>query len=131
MKRKTESITLKNIRSVFSGEPSKKIKPGVNFLDETLFSLFLRGKRVEDVLWVGRGEEIADWEQFKVMADFHYFNEVGQDRLPVIDPRLVIVGKHWFLRRNIFNNVEQWEYIKTPEIVEIPGVLRSVRLAKE
>jgi len=128
--RKTTSITLKNIRSVFFEEGRDHERPGINFLDETLFCLFSNGKTIDDVLWVGveSGEKITEWEHFKQMADFLYENCLSETRIPEIDPRLVIVGKGWWLKRVIFNRIEQWQYQKNPEMANIPGLLLTVRV---
>jgi hypothetical protein len=94
---------------------------------ETLEALALNGKRPSDVVRVGRGDGALSmrWEDFAVLArEIEYDAGHGAD---MIDDRLMVIGRGWWLERAEYDGSEWWSYRKMP-VVQAP--VRPFRLEK-
>jgi hypothetical protein len=82
----------------------------INLLTETLNDLRENEKETSDVLWVGNDYFKTTWENFaKIAENFNY--NWGLDDFVY----LKIVGKDWWLERNLNEESEWWEFKTLPE----------------
>jgi len=88
-----------------------------SLLKETIEAFTSKGKKEEDVLWVGLRSSKKDayrktsWEDFKKVADFDYDDGYGAHE---INDSLIIVGVDWWLERHEYDGSEWWEFKTLP-----------------
>lgn len=76
---------------------------------------------IGDIEWVGTSKHTIPLDDFyKVIKGIYYDQQSGSLE---VARDLIIVGSGWFLRRfRGRNNLEQWEFIKTPNKPEIERI---------
>jgi len=100
----------------------------MNLLRETIRELKDNKKKEKDVLWVGNKDIYITWNEFKKIADIEYDAGYGGQEVAT---DLLIVGKDFWLERQEYDGSEWWEFKELPNIPEIKGNIKSVRLRDE
>jgi len=83
-----------------------------NLLRETLTFLASFDLTENDVLWVGDQNCYCDWEHFASTAAIDYDDGFGTE---IINQKLIVVGKDWWLERHEYDGSEWWEFKQLPE----------------
>ena len=100
----------------------------MNLLRETIRELKDNKKKEKDVLWVGNKDIYITWNEFKKIADIEYDAGYGGQEVAT---DLLIVGKDFWLERQEYDGSEWWGFKELPNIPEIKGNIKSVRLRDE
>ena len=83
-----------------------------NLLKETLEVLRDNNKEEKDVCFVTDGEKFFTWNSFVELAkDINYEEGYGREE---INTDLKIVGKGWWLERDVYDGSEWWEFKTIP-----------------
>lgn len=87
----------------------------INLLDETRNILKEHGKMFSDIIFVGDSDTHTRMsvESFIANADFEYYNGYGAE---YINTSLILVGKDFWLERQIYDGSEWWEYKAIPNV---------------
>ena len=87
----------------------------INLLDETRNILKEHGKTLDDIIFVGDTYTHIriSVERFISNADYDYDNGYGFE---YVNPKLILVGKDFWLERQTEDGAEWWEYKAVPNI---------------
>lgn len=84
---------------------------GENLWNETINILEQFSKTFDDVYWIGGDDFTISKEQFKELANTHYYAGFGS---PKVATDLKVVGKDWWLERHEYDGSEWWEFKVLP-----------------
>lgn len=82
-----------------------------NFLKETLKILAKHNIAQSQIEWVQINKKWENWKELKKMINFTYDSGYG---IEIINKKLKIVGKDWWLERSVYDGSEWWELKKIP-----------------
>lgn len=99
-----------------------------NLLEDTLASMNMHGKTVDDIAWIGSKHMEIPIDKFMKLADKWYDGGFGAQE--VATDLVVVFNDGTWLERHEYDGSEWWEYKKTPQrpnfLMENPiAVMRS------
>ena len=92
----------------------------VNLLDELKEALKAHGITFNKIYYIANAEgqiPIADF--VTAASNINYDNECPEGQPPKIDPKLMVVSVHWWLKRGRVDGKEGWVYHRHPRRPEM------------